>query len=313
MMHRLACILKVALLLLLVPLTLHAQGSQVPLADPFVLLHNDVYYAYGTHSDNGIEVYTSDNLEQWTLAGLALHRKHTTQSRWFWAPEVYHINGKFYMYYSANERLYVASAESPLGPFKQHGGMLLQELLGDAYCIDSTIFVDSDGTIWMFFVRNDDGNCIWQVELSGDFLTPLPGTLRKSIAVSAPWENIWPRVNEGPSLLLHQGTYYLTYSANSYESKDYAVGYATASHLADPWQKSSQNPILRRIDGLCGTGHHTFFIDRKGALRIAFHAHRNDTAIHPRAMYIATMEFTPEGYLQLSSAPIVRPKLLAQP
>jgi beta-xylosidase len=209
-----------------------------------------------------------------------------------------------------SETVYVSADHLYLASSPYRGGW-------ESCCWDvpapATAYAGDDGTTYLFFVRFTDGNCIWQVQLSGDFLTPLPGTLRKSIAVSAPWENIWPRVNEGPSLLLHQGTYYLTYSANSYESKDYAVGYATASHLADPWQKSSKNPILRRIEGLCGTGHHTFFIDRKGALRIAFHAHRSDTAIHPRAMYIATMEFTPEGYLQLSSAPIVRPKLLAQP
>ena len=34
----------------------------VPLGDPFILLHNGTYYAYGTHSDEGIEVYISDNL-----------------------------------------------------------------------------------------------------------------------------------------------------------------------------------------------------------------------------------------------------------
>ena len=37
-------------------------AETVPLADPFILLHNGVYYAYGTHSDQGIEVYTSDDL-----------------------------------------------------------------------------------------------------------------------------------------------------------------------------------------------------------------------------------------------------------
>ena len=31
----------------------------VPLGDPFILLHNGTYYAYGTHSDEGIEVYIS--------------------------------------------------------------------------------------------------------------------------------------------------------------------------------------------------------------------------------------------------------------
>ena len=40
--------------------------SKLVLADPFVLLDNGTYYAYGTHSNDGIEVYTSKDLKQWT-------------------------------------------------------------------------------------------------------------------------------------------------------------------------------------------------------------------------------------------------------
>lgn len=35
--------------------------------DPFIMLYNDTYYAYGTNAANGI-VYTSDNLNEWTLS-----------------------------------------------------------------------------------------------------------------------------------------------------------------------------------------------------------------------------------------------------
>jgi hypothetical protein len=40
-------------------------GKRVPLADPFILLYDDVYYAYGTSSSDGIVVYTSDDLTVW--------------------------------------------------------------------------------------------------------------------------------------------------------------------------------------------------------------------------------------------------------
>ena len=39
----------------------------VPLGDPFILLHNGTYYAYGTHSDEGIEVYISVSYTHLTL------------------------------------------------------------------------------------------------------------------------------------------------------------------------------------------------------------------------------------------------------
>lgn len=101
--------------------------SSVPLADPFILLDDGVYYAYGTHSDYGIEVYTSTDLKTWKSQGLALSKENTTESQWFWAPEVYKIGSKYYMYYSANEHLYVATADSPKGAFKQVGKLPMME------------------------------------------------------------------------------------------------------------------------------------------------------------------------------------------
>ena len=44
---------------LLLPFLAKAEGgkSQIPLADPYILLDGDTYYAYGTHSDQGIECF----------------------------------------------------------------------------------------------------------------------------------------------------------------------------------------------------------------------------------------------------------------
>ena len=52
------------------------QVSKLPLADPFVFYEDGTYYAYGTHSGDGIVVFTSDNLIEWQQQSqLALHRK----------------------------------------------------------------------------------------------------------------------------------------------------------------------------------------------------------------------------------------------
>ena len=69
-MKRLSFIcLGIVLTVLLLSLTLlTAEASEVkrkselPLADPYVLVADGKYYAYGTHSGNGIEVYSSDDL-----------------------------------------------------------------------------------------------------------------------------------------------------------------------------------------------------------------------------------------------------------
>lgn len=262
-----------------------------PLADPYILLEDGVYYAYGTHSADGIEVYTSTDLQTWKFQGLALSKVNTTEERWFWAPEVYHKNGRYYMYYSANEHLYVAVANSPLGPFRQQGTRMMQSLLGDEKCIDSSVFFDDDGSAWLFFVRFTDGNCIWRCRLDSNLMTPVAGTLRECIHVTEPWEGRLGRVCEGPFVIKHGGQYYLTYSANDYQSQDYAVGYATAPTIDAVWTKSEKNPILHRWNGLAGCGHHSLFTDHDGQLRIVFHSHQSLSEIHPRLMHIATATF----------------------
>ena len=65
--------------------------SIVPMADPFILVDGDTYYAYGTHNADGIEYYTSTDLQVWRPGSLALKKANTSEERWFWAPEVYHI------------------------------------------------------------------------------------------------------------------------------------------------------------------------------------------------------------------------------
>lgn len=261
----------------------------VPLGDPFILYHDGLYYAYGTHAEEGIEVYTSADLHHWHSAGLALRRQDSWGDRWFWASEVYRVNGRFYMYYSADEHICVATSASPAGPFVQAEQV---PMLPDEKCIDSSLFIDDDGTPYLTFVRFTDGNNIWIARLEDDYITIRPGTLRPCIHVSQPWEEVWPRVNEASFLLKRNGLYYLTYSANSYESPSYGVGCATTRNLLDgPWEKYPENPLLQSPPGLTGTGHSSLFTDAEGRLRIVYHAHRDSAHIHPRAMYIGHVHF----------------------
>ena len=264
----------------------------VTLGDPFIMLHDGKYYAYGTVDENGIAVYTSDNLEKWKREQtLALHKNNSWADRWFWAPEVYYIQSKnkFFMYYSADEHICVATSDSPLGPFVQE---VQKPMIADEKCIDNSLFIDDDGTAYLYFDRFDDGLNICVAELEDDLQTIKMGTLTKCINVSQAWEEVWPRVNEGAFVSKHKGYYYLTYSGNSYESPFYGVGCAIATSPMGPWTKYSNNPILQKPEDLVGVGHSAMFKDKNGALRITFHAHASQQSIHPRAMYIADVSFT---------------------
>lgn len=142
--------------------------KSVPLGDPFILLHDGTYYAYGTHAADGIEVYTSKDLRKWKLHGLALHKDDVWADSRFWAPEIYEIDGKFYMYYTADEHICVAIADSPLGPFRQNEK---KPMVAGEKMIDSSLFIDEDGKPYLFFVRFNDGNNVWVAELEDDYMT----------------------------------------------------------------------------------------------------------------------------------------------
>lgn len=262
--------------------------SPVLLGDPYILLHDGIYYAYGTHSDQGIEVYTSDDLLTWKYKGLALNKKDSWADRWFWAPEVYAVNGKFYMYYSADEHICVAVSDSPTGPFVQEKK---EPMITDEKCIDNSLFIDDDGTPYLTFVRFNDGNNIWIAELEKDLTTIKKETMHPCLHVSQEWEEVWPRVNEGSFIIKHNGLYYMSYSANSYESPFYGVGCATATTPMGTWTKYEENPLLQKPDGLVGVGHSAMFTDKAGKLRIVYHSHKDKEKIHPRVMHIGEVFF----------------------
>ena len=235
-----------------------------------------------------LQLKDRNDTEPYTAKIKALQKKDVWADRWFWAPEVYEVNGKFYMYYSADEHICVATADSPAGPFTQSKK---EPMIADEKCIDNSLFIDDDGTPYLFFDRFNDGLNIWVAELEKDLMTIKKETMHPCIHVSQAWEEVWPRVNEGPFVIKRNGLYYMTYSANSYESPFYGIGCATATDLMGTWTKYEENPLLQKPGELVGVGHSATFTDKAGKLRIVFHAHKDKSSIHPRAMYISDVSF----------------------
>ena len=276
-------------------------GRRVPFADPFVLRHGDTYYAYGTcRSETGIGVAVSKDLKTWrwwqgkAKDGFALHKDDAFGAGGFWAPEVYALkNGKFLMLHSADLRTSWAEADSPLGPFRNPG----KKPYVTQKSIDNSLFIDDDGKAYMFFVWMNPDEQIWSVRLSDDLKSTLDDTWR-FVTATLPdsWETKGGWLNEGPMVVKVNGTYVLTYSAGDYKSPHYGVGYATATDIRGPWRKSAANPVLCRLGGMNGTGHHSLFKDAEGKWKIVFHAHAAKDRIHPRCMYVADVAFSGSGH-----------------
>lgn len=289
------------------PPTYTILENSLPIADPHVLYHNEKYYAYGTRVE-GFEVYVSEDLKHWIRNSiLALNPSNSWGTGWFWAPEVYYIESKnkFYMFYSADEHINVATATSPAGPFVQE---VKSPIVSDEKGIDTSLFIDDDGTPYLYYVRFTDGNVIWVAEMNDDLLSIKTETLTRCITASEPWERVQAKVAEGPSVFKEGDTYYMMYSANHYESHDYAVGYATSDSPMGPWEKYSGNPVLRRdnpaADGLVGTGHGAQFKVKDGSYKYIYHAHASASSIHPRTSFINDLEISEDGVLSIVGKPI---------
>ena len=284
--------------------------DKVPHADPFILLHDGIYYAYGT-GEPGFRIYTSTDLEHWQKKGIALDIDNCWGTKQFWAPEVYCVNDKFYIFYSSEEHICVATSDNPEGPFRQEAVKPIREEKG----IDTSMFIDDDGTPYLYFVRFTGGNVIWVAEMTGDLLGIKEETLRECISAEEPWELVDARVAEGPSVFRHKGIYYMLYSANHTRSQDYAVGYATAPSPYGPWTKALGNPVFRRdspnAGGLVGIGHGAPFKDKDDNLMYVFHAHQNDSTMYPRTMYInKALKIAKDGTLSMPGE-IIRPVVVA--
>lgn len=273
------------------------RTSPIYLADPAVFHQAGVYYLYGTveRSGNGFQAYRSTDLKNWKLAegndGFVLRKGDVFGTTGFWAPQVFLYNGQYYMTYVANENIAIAKSSSPQGPFTQESKT---PLAAPVKQIDPFVFIDEDGKKYLYHVRLTEGNKIFVAEMTDDFSAIKPGTLRECITATESWENTaqskWP-VTEGPSILKHNGVYYLVYTANDFRNPDYAVGYATSNSPLGPWKKYNGNPVLsRQLLGENGTGHGDFF--RKGKeLYYVFHTHYSKEKVGPRKTALVRFRF----------------------
>jgi len=267
--------------------------SPVLLGDPFVLNCDTIFYLYGTHAENGIEVYKSKDLLFWSgpcgaTNGLALHKNDVWGDKWYWAPEVYKIEGKYYMFFSVQEHIAVAKSDSPLGPFVQEEEKVLIE---DNKAIDNHLFIDGDKK-YIFYVNFQSGGLeVWCAEMEDDLMSIKEGPAIKCISRSQTWEFDEGSVNEGPFVLKYEDYYYLIYSGNGYTSQNYGLGYAVSKSPTGPWVKHTDNPFLQKPGNLVGVGHCSFFYDNNRTLNIVYHSHYDKNNIHPRKVHINQCKF----------------------
>jgi len=218
--------------------------------DVTVIREQDRYYMYCT----GGGAWISDDMLAWSF-----HRVANVPV----APHVVKYNGSFYMCGNSGPLL---RADNPLGPFAS-----LREWKNTPDAaggwrgpFDMDIYIDDDNQPYLYYPgRGVDG--IYVVPLDPNDLTRFAGPVRHLFAFNR--DHVWERYGEmneytdvawieGPWMQKYNGTYYLQYSGSGTQWKTYASGYYTAKSPLGPFTYASNNPLLRRTDGLVtGTAH----------------------------------------------------------
>ncbi len=254
-------------------------------ADPDVIFHNGTYYLYCTGDNVSYHVYTSPDLVSWTKKG----RVFEPGEKNVWAPDVYvdPKDGLFYLYYTVQQRIGVAVAEGPEGPF------IDRARLSDN-AIDAHLFRDDDGRLYLYYVQFPGFRITVQ-----RMRTPLEkeGGAVEVLRPTEPWEMKSGHVTEGPFVLKRGGTYYLIYSGTGADSPDYAVGYATSKSPAGPFAKHPGNPIISRGGGVFGPGHGCVIADADGKLWHVYHQQRDQEKGWNRFLCIDPLWFDGDGVL----------------
>lgn len=281
--------------------------------DPWALWHDGLYYYMHTMIDSLVLWKTKDvtdirNADKKTI----WIPTDSSNSHNLWAPEIHHINGKWYIYYAAddgnsdNHQLYVlenANKDPFDGKFIMKGRISTD--IDNNWAIDGSVFLNK-GKLYMVWSGwqarrvDTETQCIYIAEMKN------PWTLgSKRVLISKPeleWERHYINeegwtppykifVNEGPQPLKSpKGKYiHVVYSASGVWTPHYALGMLTAhtdADLLDPasWRKAPQ-PLFRQSpeDGVYGTGHNSFFKSPDGREDYILY-HARDTQVDPPGM-----------------------------
>lgn len=317
MLHRIASV--VVLSLLVIAGTAAAKNPIDPgwYADPEVAVFGERYWIYPTTSakyDEQVyfDAFSSPDLVNWKKHERILTADDITWARRaMWAPCCVENNGKYYLFFAANDLqrpggpLYdkdnpnnhtggigVAVADRPEGPFKDLlGKPLIAEFHHNAQPIDQCVFQDDDGTWYLYY--GGWGHCNVG-RLKDDFTGIEPfddGQL---------FHEITPRgYVEGPVMFKRDGKYYFMWSQGGWTNGTYHVAYAIADSPTGPFKRVGT--VLESDENIAtGAGHHSVLRSpASGDWYIVYHRRPipNKDRDH-RVTCVDRLEFNDDGTIQ---------------
>ena len=283
-------------------------------ADPDVLYSNKTkkYYIYPTSDGfNGwggyyFKTFSSTDLQDWKDEGVILDLKKDVPwgPRNAWAPTIAEkkVKGdyKYYYYFTAAQKIGVAVADLPTGPFKDSGKPLIDfkpNGIKGGQEIDPAVFNDpKSGKSYLYW-----GNGYLAVaELNKDMISIKQNTIQVL--------NVDRTFREGVYVIFRNGTYYFLWSEDDTRSENYRVRYGTSSSPTGPIHIPENNIVIEKdpSKGIYGTGHNSVLqVPGTDKWYIVYHRfsypdgiHMGDAAGFNREVCMDKMEFGTDGSIK---------------
>ncbi|HAL45543.1 MAG TPA: arabinan endo-1,5-alpha-L-arabinosidase [Phycisphaerales bacterium] len=273
-------------------------------ADPEAAVFEGRYWIFPTYSapydeQMHFDAFSSTDLKQWTKHERILDGKQISWAkRAMWAPAVVERNGKYYLFFGANDvhegeigGIGVAVADKPQGPYNDLlGKPLINNIVNGAQPIDQFVFRDK-GQDYLIYGGWSHCNI---VRLKPDFsgLDAFPdGEIYKEITPE--------KYVEGPCMFVRDGKYYFMWSEGGWMGPDYSVAYAIGDSVLGPFKRIGK--ILQQDAAIAtGAGHHSVLnIPGSDEWYIVYH-HRplTEQDANHRVLCIDKMEFDENGFIK---------------
>lgn len=238
-----------------------------PAADPWMIHYDGFYYYCESRNQTTLCVRKSkDILDIGSDHGVTVWTPPQTgpNSKNVWAPELHFLNGRWYIYFAAddgnneNHRMWVLESETtdPQGAYRCRG---ILETGG--WAIDGTL-LEVDGALYMIWSG-------WPGKVDGQqnlYIAPMrnPWTMggKRHLLTSPehPWERVAMPICEGPQVLKRDGRIFIIYSASGSWTVDYCLGMlmATGKDLLNPRAWKKLGPVFKKNAEIWGVGHCSF-------------------------------------------------------
>ena len=289
-------------------------------ADPQIRRYGDTWWIFPTYSHSFreqtfLDAFSSKDMKTWTKHPRVLDNKAVAWAKGaMWAPDAHEANGKYYIFFSANDTypegggrrdgepqkvaklqgwggIGVAVADKPEGPYRDLlGKPLIDRFWNGAQPIDQYVFQYKGG--W-YMLYGGWGRCN-MVRLAPDFKSLLP------FEDGAMWRDMTPKgYVEGSVMFERRGKWYFMYSCGGWTRDDYCVNYSVGNSPFGPFEfKGKVLGVQRPL--ATGAGHHSVAcIPGTDEWYICYHRRPipNKSRDH-RVTCIDRMRFAPNGDIE---------------